>query len=53
MHKLIIMRKLDAEDIACLLTIIIGGIIAITNPEKINEAFQGTILSIILIKIFW
>jgi len=47
------MRKFDAEDIACLLAIVIGGAIAIINPEKMEMAFEGTVGSIILIKIFW
>ncbi len=46
-------KRMDSEDIACLLAIIIGGIYAIVNPDKLSESMETTILAIILIKIFW
>jgi hypothetical protein len=46
-------KNLKAEDIAMLLAIIIGGIYAITNPEHINDAMNNTIISVILIRLFW
>lgn len=45
--------KIDAEDIACLLVIIVGGIFTIIYPDQAKDAFQGTVGSIILIKLFW
>ena len=45
--------KIDAEDIACLLVIIVGGVFGILYPDQIKDAFQGTLGSIILIKLLW
>lgn len=45
--------NLTGEDIACIVTIIIGGVYAIVNPERTGEAFNNTVWGIILIKIFW
>lgn len=46
-------NKLSAEDIACLLAIIIGGCVSIMNPEYMDDAIGNTVFAIILIKLFW
>lgn len=46
-------KEMNSEDIACLLAIIIGGLFAINNPDKMGEAFEYTVGGIILIKLFW
>lgn len=47
------MKKLTGEDIACLLAIVIGGAFALIYPDMRGEAFEKTVVCIILIKIFW
>jgi hypothetical protein len=44
---------MKSEDMACLLAIIIGGLISIVNPEYMEDSFVTTIVAIVLIKIFW
>jgi hypothetical protein len=44
---------MNSEDIACLLAIIIGGIVTIIHPNYMGDAFNNTIIAIILIKLFW
>ncbi len=46
-------KKMGSEDIACLLAIIIGGLVSIINPDKMEDAFTNTIIAIVLIKLFW
>jgi len=46
-------KEIDSEEIASLLAIIIGGVIAITHPEYMDDAFHNTVVGIILIKLFW
>ena len=46
-------KRMDSEDIASLLAIIFGGLIAIINPEHMEDAFINTVIAIILIKLFW
>lgn len=45
--------KITGEDVACIITLLIGGVYAIVNPEYTSEAFNRTIWGIVLIKIFW
>ena len=47
------LKKIDAEDLACLLAIVIGGVFAIVNPEQVDDAFQYTVLGILTVKMFW
>ena len=46
-------EKITSEHIAMLIAIVVGGTVAIVNPEYMEMAFNKTILSIILIKLFW
>lgn len=45
--------KITGQDIACLLAITIGGVLAITDPSCFKDYFEYTVYSIILIKMFW
>ena len=47
------LRNLNPEDIACLLAIIIGGVVTMLHPDKMGESFQYSVGAIVLIKIFW
>ena len=44
---------MNPEDIACLLAIIIGGAVTIAHPDYMEDAFNNTVIGIILIKLFW
>lgn len=45
-------KHLDKEFILIVLSVIIGGAIAIMNPEMMQNVFYNTILAIVLIKLF-
>lgn len=45
-------KHLDKEFILIILSVVIGGIIAIMNPEMMGDVFFNTILAIVLIKLF-
>lgn len=46
-------KRMNSEDIACLLAVVIGGLIAIIHPDYMEDAFVKTAIAIVLIKLFW
>jgi len=46
-------QELKVSDIASLITLVIGGIFGIVNPEHSSNIFLNTMVSIIVIKSFW
>ena len=46
-------EKITSEQIAMLAAVVIGGAVAVVNPQYMEAAFSKTIMAIVLIKLFW
>lgn len=46
-------EKLTSEQIAMIAAVLIGGGVAIVNPQYMEAAFNKTVIAIVLIKLFW
>ena len=46
-------KEITSEQLAMLVAMLIGGGVAVANPDLMESAFNKTILAIILIKLFW
>ena len=46
-------KEITSQHLAMLAAIIIGGLVAIINPDYMESVFNKTIITIILIKLFW
>lgn len=46
-------KEIKSEEIAMLTAIVIGGAVSIVNPDYMETAFNKTIISVMLIKLFF